>query len=199
MQTITMKFGGTSVGSAEAIQRVAGIVRRTWENSLHPTGSGPRRVAVVVSAMSGVTNDLIHAARAAVEGDEGEVEAALARLRQRHHETFETLGLPEAERAITLPQVDGALIELRSLCRAIAVLRELTPRGLDVISGMGERLSVPLIAAAAPSTRISCGSPRRSTCVRWTSQRLSGCSPTTSFRPTLINGHKTRVRGSASW
>ena len=148
MQTITMKFGGTSVGSAEAIQRVAGIVQRTWENSLHPTGSGPRRVAVIASAMSGVTNDLIHAAHAAVEGEEGEVEAALARLRQRHHQTFDVLALPEAERALTLPQIDGMLIELRSLCRAIAVLRELTPRGLDVISGMGERLSVPLVAAA---------------------------------------------------
>jgi len=147
-QTITMKFGGTSVGSAEAIQRVAGIVQQAAENSLHPTGVGLRRCAVIASAMSGVTNELVHAAHAAVEGDVSEIEAAMQRLRRRHQETIDALGLPAAERAVVGPQVDGLLSEVRSLCHATAVLRELTPRGLDVISGMGERLSVPLVASA---------------------------------------------------
>jgi aspartate kinase len=58
------------------------------------------------------------------------------------------LGLDEGERAVVRPHIQGLLSEVRSLCHATAVLRELTPRGLDVISGMGERLSVPLVAAA---------------------------------------------------
>ena len=128
-QTITMKFGGTSVGSAEAILRVAGIVQRTGENSLHSTGSTPRRVAVIASAMSGVTNELIHVAHVAVEGDEAEIEATIARLRQRHEKTIDALGLTEAESAVVRPHIDGMLSEVRSLCRATAVLRELTPCG----------------------------------------------------------------------
>ena len=89
--TITMKFGGTSVGRAEAILRAADIVRQTRENTLHanpPLHGGPgavrRQVVVVASAMSGVTNDLVRAARCAVEGDEAEVERIVVGLRERH-------------------------------------------------------------------------------------------------------------------
>ena len=70
-QTITMKFGGTSVGSAEAILRVAGIIERTGDNTLHPTGSEPRGVAVIASAMSGVTNELMVASNGIVSVADG--------------------------------------------------------------------------------------------------------------------------------
>ena len=190
LQTITMKFGGTSVGSAEAIQRVAGIVERTRDNSLHPTGTRFRQCAVIASAMSGVTNELIHAAHVAVEGDEAEVEATIVRLRRRHHETIEALGLPAAERAITLPHIDGLLIEVRSLCRATAVLRELTPRGMDVISGMGERLSVPLVAAAL-CTRGVPAKAIEATELIVTDDRHGGASP-------LMDETRAKARGRPS-
>ena len=146
---ITMKFGGTSVGSAEAILRAADIVRQTQENTLHATpGVEYRRVIVVASAMSGVTNDLIRATRRAVEGDEAEVERVVEGLRERHLDTIASLGLEAGERLRLEDRVGGMLDHVHNLCRATAVLGEATPRGLDVVSGMGERLSVPILAAA---------------------------------------------------
>jgi aspartokinase/homoserine dehydrogenase 1 len=147
--TVTMKFGGTSVGSVEAITRAASIVCRTRANTLHPTRDvQSRRVIVIASAMSGVTNDLIRAARCAVDGDEAEVEEIVRRLRERHMDTITSLALTDEARAGLEDRVGRLLDHLSSLCRATAVLGEATPRGMDVISGMGERLSVPVVAAA---------------------------------------------------
>jgi aspartokinase len=75
MTTLTMKFGGTSVGSGEAITQAASIVleqAREWD-----------RLAVVVSAMSGVTDALIRGALTAAAGDEGTYRATVADLRIR--------------------------------------------------------------------------------------------------------------------
>jgi aspartokinase/homoserine dehydrogenase 1 len=153
--TITMKFGGTSVGSTEAILRAADIVRRTQQNTLHATpGADTRRVVVVASAMSGVTNDLIRAARCAVEGDGVEIERIVKGLRERHMDTIASLGLEESERLGLEGRVGTMLDHVQDLCRAAAVLGEATPRGMDVISGMGERLSVPIVAAAVRALRL---------------------------------------------
>lgn len=146
---ITMKFGGTSVGSVEAIERVAEIVRRTQTNDLHPTaGINERQTVVVVSAMSGVTNDLIAAAQAAAQGNAPAVNRTVEALRQKHLDTLAALVPDAGARFEVEGEIDGLLTHVHSLCRAIAVLGELTPRGLDVVSGLGERLSVRIVAAA---------------------------------------------------
>jgi len=146
--TITMKFGGTSVGSAEAIARVAEIVHRTQENALHPApGVDRRKVVVVASAMSGVTNDLIRAAESAVQGRDRVVQEIMQELRQRHFDTLAALEVEESERLVLEAEIDRLLNHAHSLCRATSVLGECTPRGMDVISGLGERLSVRLVAA----------------------------------------------------
>jgi len=98
--------------------------------------------------MSGVTNDLIRATQCAVEGDEAEVERIVKGLRERHMDTIALLYLQDGERATLEERVGGLLDHVHNLCRATAVLGEATPRGMDVISGMGERLSVPMVAAA---------------------------------------------------
>jgi aspartokinase/homoserine dehydrogenase 1 len=145
---ITMKFGGTSVGDAEAIARTADIVRQVKENALHSVpGIANRQVVVIVSAMSGVTNELIRAAHSAVEGDEEAVVQIIHGLRVRHIDTLASLALEDSERFGLEGQIDALLNQAHSLCRATAVLGELTPRGLDVVSGMGERLSVHIVAA----------------------------------------------------
>jgi aspartate kinase len=156
-----MKFGGTSVGSAEAILRAADIVRQTRENVLHATpalhagpGAESRQVVVVASAMSGVTNDLVRATRCAIGGDQAEVERIVKGLRERHMDTIASLRLQQGERASLEHRVGQLLDHVHSLCRATAVLGEATPRGMDVISGMGERLSVPMLAAAVRSLGI---------------------------------------------
>lgn len=146
---ITMKFGGTSVGDAEAIARVADIVRQTRDNALHSTPDvSARQAVVIVSAMSGVTNDLIRAARTAQLGHETEVAEIIDRLRRRHLEMIAALIVEPDERSMLERESNRLLDYLQGLCRAIGVLGELTPRGLDVVSGLGERLSTPIVAGA---------------------------------------------------
>ena len=146
---VTMKFGGTSVGDAGAIARVADIVAQTRQNTLHPTPQvSARQAVVVVSAMSGVTNDLIRAARAALLGNDAEMGALIDHLRSRHMQAIASLAQAPQEQERLKEEVSRLLGYLRGLCRAIRVLGELTPRGLDVVSGLGERLSAPIVAAA---------------------------------------------------
>jgi aspartokinase/homoserine dehydrogenase 1 len=145
---ITLKFGGTSVGSVEAISRAADIVRQTQENALHSTpGVTERQAVTIVSAMSGVTNELVRAAHSAVQGHDEESEI-IHMLRQRHIDTIAALIDDQTERRALEDRLDGLLNHVDSLCRAIRILGELTPRGLDVVSGLGERLSAPIVAAA---------------------------------------------------
>ena len=135
-----MKFGGTSVGNAECIGRVAEIVAAAAREGAP--------VVAVVSAMGGVTNRLIAAARAAETGD-AEAAAELAEaLRGQHAEAIEALVKDDARRARLFERADEIIEETASLCRGTALLRELTPRALDAISSAGERLSAQLLASA---------------------------------------------------
>jgi aspartate kinase len=117
---IVMKFGGTSVESAEAIQRVTGIVKSRLD----------RRPIVVVSAMGKTTNRLLEIANRAVGGQRDEALRELVSLRDFH--------LRESGMERT---VDEHFQELAELVKGLAVLGELTPRSIDAISSFGERLS----------------------------------------------------------
>jgi aspartate kinase len=138
MGTLIMKFGGTSVGSVEAIGQAASVVlkyTRQWE-----------RLAVVVSAMNGVTDALIKSGEAAVSGDDATYQTIIADLRARHHAVVEAL-VPEGERVELLTTIDGLLDGLAALCRSIHVLGEATPRAMDAITSLGERFSARAVAA----------------------------------------------------
>ena len=134
-----MKFGGTSVGDADCMRRAAAIVQAA-------AAKGP--VVVVVSAMSGVTNRLIDAARHAevrrtrvfAEADLGVGRAAWPGADRAGRRRRAAAPIEKA-----LAEV---LAELDRLLQGTALLRELTPRVLDAISGIGERLSAPLVAGA---------------------------------------------------
>ncbi|HMQ31684.1 MAG TPA: aspartate kinase [Chloroflexaceae bacterium] len=139
---VVMKFGGTSVGGAEAIRQVARIVAESRRD---------HEVVVVVSAMNApdlrTTDTLIAAALAAAEGD-GDATAQVApRLLDLHMRVAAELAPPE-ERAALEPELRAMLAYMSDLSRSIAVLGELTPRALDLFSGLGERLNARLIAAA---------------------------------------------------
>ncbi len=143
-QTLVMKFGGTSVGSAAAIRSLIEIVRaarRDWAG-----------VAVVVSAMSGVTDALLHAAQAAEQGETELPRATAVKLREKHHAALLELAPGAAEVAAA---IDAALDEFTALCHAIRVLGEASPRALDAIASLGERLSAPLVAAALTQAGIA--------------------------------------------
>jgi len=134
-----MKFGGTSVGDAACMGRTTQII------------AGAARVnacIVVVSAMSGVTNRLIEAAKKAGAGDSGEGAALLGALKQQHECALTALVQQNTAREPVLQRMDEVFAEGRRLYEGTALLRELTPRALDAISSLGERLSAPMIAGA---------------------------------------------------
>ncbi|HTC46690.1 MAG TPA: aspartate kinase [Candidatus Aquilonibacter sp.] len=134
-----MKFGGTSVGDAACIERVIEIVR---------SGSEDADIIVVVSAMSGVTNQLVAAASLSEAGQEKAVADIFAELRRRHVLAASEL-LHSATQRNPVEQKMEALLQLgEQLCQGTMLLRELTSRTRDAISSLGERLSVQLIAAA---------------------------------------------------
>lgn len=146
---IVMKFGGTSVGSADSIRRVVEIIDNIARE---------HQVVVVVSAMNSpdlrTTNTLIEAAHAAAQGD-GDAAALMApRLLQMHMHAAYELATPEACAALE-PELRDMFNYISDLALSIAVLGELTPRALDLISGQGERCNARLIAAAVRSTGLT--------------------------------------------
>jgi aspartate kinase len=135
---VVQKFGGTSVADPDAIRRLIEIVRSTRQRD----SRGP---AVVVSAMSGVTDTLLQIAATAGAGHQDEALTRVEQLRQRHLAGARDLaGAPDALNA----QIGVHFDELAAVVRALAVLREVSPRTLDVIAAMGELLSSRLVTAA---------------------------------------------------
>jgi aspartokinase/homoserine dehydrogenase 1 len=134
-----MKFGGTSVGDAVCIERVVEIIR---------TASRENDIMVVVSAMSGVTNQLVAAAIKSEVGDNKPVAAIFDELRQRHDAAAKALIHSTAERVRIQEEMSALFQAAESLCQGTMLLRELTPRTRDSISSLGERLCVRLVAAA---------------------------------------------------
>jgi len=135
---IVMKFGGTSVGSAERISQVA---------QLATASAAPgHRVVVVTSAMSGVTNLLIEAAGGASRGRwDPQVRQQLF---ERHAAVAGAIVAETGRRSAVLEEIDRRLDRFEKLCFGLSMVHELTPRLLDAISGTGEMLAAPLVAAA---------------------------------------------------
>jgi bifunctional aspartokinase / homoserine dehydrogenase 1 len=135
---LVMKFGGTSVGSADAISQTVDILS---EHARHG------RVVGVVSAMSGITNTLLSKAEAAAAGDSEGVDAARAALLAPHRAALLEL-LPAGDRRRDTEAALGALADEASrLLYSVYVLRELSPRACDRIVTFGERMSSVLVAA----------------------------------------------------
>ena len=134
---IVMKFGGSSVESAAAIERVAGIVK----------AREARRPVVVVSAMGKTTNKLLAIAAAAIQGNRQEYIRQLQDLRDFHSREARLVAPLEA-RAELDRMLDEHFQELTELVKGLAVLGELTPRSIDAISSYGERLSSYIVTLA---------------------------------------------------
>lgn len=139
MTQSTLKFGGTSVGSPHAITNTIDIITHALEQG--------DQVAVVVSAMSGVTNALLQTVSLAVSGDKWGYQSLAQQIRDRHEEAITQLISPGAERLRALDEINGLLDNHRELCHAISILGESTPRVKDAIVSFGERLSCRMIAA----------------------------------------------------
>src|SRR5690242_15857470 len=134
-----MKFGGTSVEDAKAIERTAAIVRGRRKKGLE--------TIVVVSAMAKVTDQLLAAAAAAGRGDKAGALAISARLRSRHIDTAGDLLEKDAFIGLEMA-VHQEFDALDDLLRGIAAVGELTARTSDLVVSFGERLSSRMVAAA---------------------------------------------------
>ncbi|MEQ1897801.1 MAG: aspartate kinase [Vicinamibacterales bacterium] len=140
---IVMKFGGTSVGSAERIAQAARLVVRSADAG--------HDVVVVTSAMSKVTNLLIDAAKQAAVG---KWDPRVRRdLESRHLEVASTIiGSDHVRHAAVSRQLTDRLEGFEKLCFGLSMVRDLTPRLMDAISGIGETLAAPLLSAAIAAT-----------------------------------------------
>jgi aspartate kinase len=139
-KTLVMKFGGTSVGTVAAMRQAVEIVRdscQTWP-----------RVVVVTSALSGITDALINSAVRAARGDLTPYFETTRLLSTRHHEIIDTLITDLARRSQVHQEVDHLISDFSNLCQAIHVLGEASPRALDAVAGLGERMSVRVLTAA---------------------------------------------------
>jgi aspartate kinase len=134
---IVMKFGGTSVGDGDRIRQAAELVAAE-----HARG---HTVVVVSSAMSGVTDALVGAAREAARGDANNLFETKRALLKRHREAIERAVQNAIARIELSDQIQAALDEFENLGRAVHVLGELTPRALDAMAAFGERLIVPIL------------------------------------------------------
>ncbi|AFZ69120.1 aspartate kinase [Deinococcus peraridilitoris] len=135
---IIMKFGGTLMGSASAIERSASLVAAEVRRGTS--------VVVAVSAMVGVTDSLLALASQAEQGDIAYANDAVTQLRIRHLSTIETLG--GAPNSDTAREVRELCESLRQTVAGVALLKELSRRSRDLIVSFGERLSAPLMALA---------------------------------------------------
>lgn len=128
-----LKFGGTSVGSAENIQRVKEILMGQDDD-----------VIVVVSALGGITDKILSAAKMAAIGT-GYFQAELTEINTRHYETIEKLFAEDMQADINA-KTAVLLEELERIIHGVSLIGELTPKTLDKIGGFGERLSSLIIS-----------------------------------------------------
>ena len=138
-KTLVMKFGGTSIGSVDALINATQIIRdakKDWA-----------RVVVVTSAMSGVTNLLLDSAASASHGKVDSLPQAESTLREKHFAAADALIKDEKLREQTKAEINALILSLVDLCKAIAVLGEASPRAMDAVASLGERMSLRLLAA----------------------------------------------------
>ena len=135
-----LKFGGTSVGSAENIQKVKDILIGQDDD-----------VIVVVSALGGITDMILSAAKMAAIGT-GYFQAELTEINTRHFEVIEKL-FSGAKQTEIKEKTQVLLDELGRIVHGVSLIGELTPKTLDKIGGFGERLSSLIIAEFIPSAK----------------------------------------------
>ena len=143
-----MKFGGTSMGSAERMQVAARIISA---ESVH------RPVVVVVSAMSKVTDLLLETLRRAELGDRQVVDANLRKLLDRHVQACdELLGFESAAgyRTAAAEAIQSLVSEFHRIANGVLMLGERPPRSVDEAIAIGERLSSVLLAYYLEATGV---------------------------------------------
>lgn len=131
-----LKFGGTSVGSADSIRKVAEILKEYKKNKIE--------FAVVFSAMSGITNDIIGVSKKAAQRD-GTYSEGLKNIELKHVNTVKSL-IDVKVQSKVVANVKILLNELEDILSGVFLLRELSPRTQDLLLSFGERLSSYIVS-----------------------------------------------------
>ena len=134
---ITLKFGGTSVANAQNIKLVIDIVQKKSKED---------KLAVVVSAFSGVTDLLLDASKKAAQKDKSYREI-IHIIEKKHKDAIDEL-IPLSEQNELLSVINNAVLELKTLLDGCFLLGELSPRTADAVASFGELLSAQIIAQA---------------------------------------------------
>lgn len=129
-----LKFGGSSVGSAESLKNVKEVVEAVQEP-----------VVVVVSALGGITDSLLTTARTASEKDKNYLEQLQA-IEDRHYALIDACISPEKKDRL-IESISALFDELRSLFQGVYLLKDLTRKSENAIVSYGERLSSRIVAA----------------------------------------------------
>src|SRR5438034_4498099 len=132
---IVCKFGGTSVQDAEAVRRVAGIIKARLKD----------KPVVVASAMGKTTNGLLQAAETAARGKRQEALDLLGKIRERHYRETQKL-LSVSAKAAVMESLGAHLQELTTLLKNLTIRGELTPRSMDAVASFGERVPTLILA-----------------------------------------------------
>ncbi len=140
MKKIVMKFGGTSVATGKNIRRVVNIVTKHFEQDY--------RIVTVVSALDGVTDQLVMAAEEAKKGNWNYISEFKQNLVEKHlNAASETIGnkqILEETKKVLKEKLD----ELEQVLKGISYVSELTPKSRDSVLSFGERLSAPIVSGA---------------------------------------------------
>ena len=139
-----LKFGGTSVGSVASIQSLKRIVEK--EAKKQP-------VIVVVSALGGITDNLIEVSKLAETGDERWKEE-FAAMTNRHHQIIDTIIDDPKDREDLFMYVDALLEQLRSLYYGVYLIHDLSEKTLDAIVSYGERLSAGIVSSLVRGSKL---------------------------------------------
>jgi aspartate kinase len=142
---LVMKFGGTSVGSAERMRVAAEISAE--QRRKRPT-------LIVVSAMSKITDLLLDAMRHAEAGDRAGLDAAIRTIEQRHSQACEEL-IPESRRPAAMAGIEELLTAFRRITGGMLMLNDRPPRSVDEALSIGERLSALLVSAYLESRGVT--------------------------------------------
>jgi len=126
-----LKFGGTSVGSVESIKTVVSVLQSNRKKK--------KEIAVVFSAMSGVTNQLIEAGRKAAEGEDA-YKNIVQTIENKHIHAVKAL-IDVKFQSKVVANIKMLINELDDLLNGVYLLGELSPRTLDTVQSFGERLS----------------------------------------------------------
>ena len=129
-----MKFGGTSVGSVNSLLKVKEIVEAVKEP-----------VVVVVSALGGVTDQLLDTSKLAAQG-ESSYEKEYEQLKVRHLEMVEGIMSNQEQRNDLLIQVTSLLDELGNILKGVFLVKDLSQKTSDIVVSYGERLSSLIIS-----------------------------------------------------